>query len=191
MFPRNENWNEGTFGCSPGTKTRNEGTFACSLRTKTGTRAHSPKPPFYETALVFRLELRPCMVLVDVSFGSRTRCFRAHPPWRTTAPLKRPRIATLRRSYRATLVWTTPTPKPPSPRPNFDPSLLPHFRPEFDPILTPNRLGVSKSGHIQGSEGGGATLGRGEGGFGGGGRPHWSGSVAPRKVASPGRGLRC
>ena len=21
MFPRNENWNEGTFGCSPGTKT--------------------------------------------------------------------------------------------------------------------------------------------------------------------------
>ena len=32
MFPRNENWNEGTFACSPGTKTR--------------TRARSPKPPF-------------------------------------------------------------------------------------------------------------------------------------------------
>ena len=38
MFPRNENQNEATFACSPGTKT--------------GTRAHSPKPPFYETALV-------------------------------------------------------------------------------------------------------------------------------------------
>ena len=38
MFPRNENQNEGTFACSPGTKT--------------GTRAHSPKPPFYETTLL-------------------------------------------------------------------------------------------------------------------------------------------
>ena len=38
MFPRNENRNEGTFACSPGTKTR--------------TRVHSPKPPFYETALL-------------------------------------------------------------------------------------------------------------------------------------------
>ena len=52
MFPWNENRNEGTFGCSPGTKNRNEGTFACSPGTKTGTRAHSPKPPFYETALL-------------------------------------------------------------------------------------------------------------------------------------------
>ena len=34
MFPRNENRNEDTFACSPGTKT---GTGACS-----------PKPPFYE-----------------------------------------------------------------------------------------------------------------------------------------------
>ena len=31
MFPRNENWNEGTFGCSPGTKT--------------GTRVSSHVPP--------------------------------------------------------------------------------------------------------------------------------------------------
>ena len=38
MFPRNENRNEGTFACCPGTKT--------------GTRVHSPKPPFYETALL-------------------------------------------------------------------------------------------------------------------------------------------
>ena len=34
-------------GCSPRTET---GTFTCSLGTKTGTSAHSPKPPFYETA---------------------------------------------------------------------------------------------------------------------------------------------
>ena len=38
MFPHNEN--------------RSKGTFACSLGTKTGTRVHSPKPPFYETALL-------------------------------------------------------------------------------------------------------------------------------------------
>ena len=38
MFPRKENRNEGTFACFPGMKT--------------GTRAHSPKPPFYETALL-------------------------------------------------------------------------------------------------------------------------------------------
>ena len=38
MFPWNEN--------------RNEGTFACSTGTKTGTRVRSPKPPFYETALL-------------------------------------------------------------------------------------------------------------------------------------------
>ena len=38
MFSRNDNQNEGTFACSPGTKP--------------GTRVHSPKPPFYETALL-------------------------------------------------------------------------------------------------------------------------------------------
>ena len=52
MFPQNENRNEGTFGCCPWTEDRNEGTFACSPGTNTGTRAHSPKPPFYETALL-------------------------------------------------------------------------------------------------------------------------------------------
>ena len=31
---------------------RNEGTFACSPRTKTGMRVRSPKPPFYKTALL-------------------------------------------------------------------------------------------------------------------------------------------
>ena len=63
MFARNENQNEGTFACSPERKPErgyvrmfpwnknwNEGTFACSPGTKTGTRARSPKPPFYETA---------------------------------------------------------------------------------------------------------------------------------------------
>ena len=37
-LPRNEDRNEGTFACSPGTKT--------------GTRVRSPKPPFYETSLL-------------------------------------------------------------------------------------------------------------------------------------------
>ena len=47
MFPRNENRNEGTFACSPGTKT--------------GKRVHSPKPPFYETALLSPGELRKAL----------------------------------------------------------------------------------------------------------------------------------
>ena len=38
MFPQNENRNDGMFACSPGTKTR--------------TRVRSPKPPFYEPALL-------------------------------------------------------------------------------------------------------------------------------------------
>ena len=33
-------------------KKRNEGTFACSPGTNTGTRAHSPKQPFYKTVLL-------------------------------------------------------------------------------------------------------------------------------------------
>ena len=49
MFPRNEDRNEGTLGCSPGTKTRTRPFFACSPGTKTGTRVHSPKPPFWKT----------------------------------------------------------------------------------------------------------------------------------------------
>ena len=35
----------------PCTKNRNEGTFGCSPVPKTGTRARSPKPPFYKTAI--------------------------------------------------------------------------------------------------------------------------------------------
>ena len=54
MFRRAKNRNEGTFEFPmfPRNENRNEGAFACSPRTKTGTRAHSPKPPFYETALL-------------------------------------------------------------------------------------------------------------------------------------------
>ena len=48
MFSQNEN--------------RNEGMFACSPRTKTGTRVHSPKPPFYETALLSHNERKSMLV---------------------------------------------------------------------------------------------------------------------------------
>ena len=78
MFPRNENRNEGTFGCSPGTKSRNEGTFACSPGTKTGTRVHSPKPPFYETALLSPGEPLQLPPRVSTS-GIRPSPERCHP----------------------------------------------------------------------------------------------------------------
>ena len=58
MFPRNENQNEGTLGCFPRTKNQNEGTFACSPGTKTGMRAHSPKPPFWNTTLLSPREMK-------------------------------------------------------------------------------------------------------------------------------------
>ena len=48
MFPRNENRNESTFACSPGTKT--------------GTRAQAPTPPFYETALLSPSEFLHLMI---------------------------------------------------------------------------------------------------------------------------------
>ena len=47
MFPRNENPERGYIRMQ-----QNEGAFGCSPGTKTGTRAHSPKQPFYETALL-------------------------------------------------------------------------------------------------------------------------------------------
>ena len=86
----------------------------------------------------------------------------------------------------------TPTPKPPSPQPDFD--LLTRFRPEFDPILTPNRQKRSKLGQIQvriGSEGG-SKSGQGEGEGLGVGSSGWSGSVAPSnsKICNP-RIKRC
>ena len=63
MFPRNENRNEGTFACSPGTKT--------------GTRVHSPKPPFYETTLLSPGELSPRPV--GVGGFRNSSAFGAHP----------------------------------------------------------------------------------------------------------------
>ena len=44
MFPRNENRNEGTFRCSPGTKTQNEGI--------TGPNFFTPTPPTPENTLL-------------------------------------------------------------------------------------------------------------------------------------------
>ena len=69
MFPRNENRNEGTFAkttlletalvstndpfwCSQKGGFQKGGFGGCSPGTKTGTRVRSPKPPFYETALL-------------------------------------------------------------------------------------------------------------------------------------------
>ena len=74
MFSQNEkNWNEGTFGCSPGTKT---GTRVRSRvpGTKTGTRARSPKPPFYETALLSPSDLRGA----DTQTPTRHSVFSTH-----------------------------------------------------------------------------------------------------------------
>ena len=69
MFPRNENQNEGTFAKTTLLETallspsdpfwcwqkggfQKGGFGGCSAGTKTGTRVRSPKPPFYETALL-------------------------------------------------------------------------------------------------------------------------------------------
>ena len=49
MFPQNENRNEGTFACSAGTQTG----------TRVTQRVHSPKPPFYKTALLSPREIEP------------------------------------------------------------------------------------------------------------------------------------
>ena len=55
MFSRNESRNEGTFACSPGTKT--------------GTKVHSPKPPLYETALLSPSDLWwLCQVFLNFLF---------------------------------------------------------------------------------------------------------------------------
>ena len=59
VFPQNENRNEGF----PWNENRNEGTFACSPGTKTGTRVRSPKPPFYETALLSPSDVRASLAI--------------------------------------------------------------------------------------------------------------------------------
>ena len=52
MFPRNENRNEGTFACSPRNETGTGVRSHVPPGTKIGTRVHSAKPPFYETAIL-------------------------------------------------------------------------------------------------------------------------------------------
>ena len=52
MFPRNENRNKGTFGCSPGTKTGTRVRSHVPPERKPERGLHSPKPPFCETALL-------------------------------------------------------------------------------------------------------------------------------------------
>ena len=54
-----ENWNKGTKTERRTPKSGNEGTKNRTMVTNTGTRAHSPKPPFYKTALCFLLENMP------------------------------------------------------------------------------------------------------------------------------------
>ena len=59
MFPRKDN--------------RNEGTFACFPERKTGTRVHSPKPHFYETALLSPREFGG--VFQPMKYGTRAASF--------------------------------------------------------------------------------------------------------------------
>ena len=91
MFPRNENRNEGTFGCCPATKT-GKGTFACSPRKKTRTRVHSPKPPFYETALLSPSELWlseiRCWKSFPANFDAAGKLFPDFPAARNAIPAK-------------------------------------------------------------------------------------------------------
>ena len=58
----------------PGTKSRNEGTFGCSPVPKTRTRAHSPTPPFYQTALLSPLE-KSAFILRESAFWARSVTF--------------------------------------------------------------------------------------------------------------------
>ena len=52
-----KNWNEGTFACSPGMKTGTRVRSHVPQEQKPETRVHSPKPPFYETALYLPVKL--------------------------------------------------------------------------------------------------------------------------------------
>ena len=56
MFQDAKNRNDGTKTGAPGPQSRNEGTKNGLTVQKTGTRAHSPKPSFYKTALLSPLE---------------------------------------------------------------------------------------------------------------------------------------
>ena len=64
---------------------RNEGTFAFSPGTKTRTRVHSPKPPFYETALLSPSDLLQNRPLVSSRQGYSAKSKR-------TAKRRQPRL---------------------------------------------------------------------------------------------------
>ena len=71
--PRNENRNEGTFGMFPRNENQNEGTFAVPPGTKTGTRARSPKLPFYETALLSPSDKQLTKFMTETPFANPIR----------------------------------------------------------------------------------------------------------------------
>ena len=75
MLPRNKNSQRGYIRMFPRNENRNEGTFACSPGTRTGTRVRSPKPRFYETAL-----LSPSEPKALPRLGIYVRTPRAHAP---------------------------------------------------------------------------------------------------------------
>ena len=82
----NESRNEGTFGWSPRTKNGTSVRSHVPPEWKTRTRVHTPKSPFYETALLFPLDTicqertnpafsKPCLCLSDTRHFRHFRCF--------------------------------------------------------------------------------------------------------------------
>ena len=70
MFPRNENQNGSTFGCSPGTRTGPRVRSHVPPERKPERKPeHSPKPPFYETALLSRSEQTTANLALFVPFS--------------------------------------------------------------------------------------------------------------------------
>ena len=69
--PQYQATEQGYIRMSPGITKRNKGTFGCSPVPKSGTRAHSPKPPFYETALLFPLDRgQQCTAILNGGGGT-------------------------------------------------------------------------------------------------------------------------
>ena len=70
MFPQNETRNEGTFACSPVPQTETRVHADVFFRyQKPETRLRSPKPPFYETALLLpSRKLRKLSILQPIRF---------------------------------------------------------------------------------------------------------------------------
>ena len=115
MFPRNENRNEGTFACSPGTKTGTRVRSRVHPERKTGTRARSPKPPFfYETALSSPSDRVCCATfrLEFIAFGGNFVLQRCREPPPCLKPLN---LTALEGCFQA------PAPRPgPEPHPSAE-----------------------------------------------------------------------